>query len=68
MTGKEKRTGKPRYKIRYRHRRGYSKEAQGYIGWGEYQLLDGARVIGRYDFEDQAERAMRELEGKSNDR
>jgi len=36
-------------KIRYRSRRGYVREAAAYTGWNEYQVVDGRRVIARYD-------------------
>lgn len=41
-------------KIRYRHRRGYVREAQGYSGWTEYQVVDGRRVVARFDLLEQA--------------
>jgi hypothetical protein len=43
--------------IRYRHRCGYAKEAQGYASWTEYQVVENRKVIGRYDFLYQAMRA-----------
>jgi hypothetical protein len=46
------------FKIRHRQLRGYSKEAQGYIGWYEWQLVEGRKIIGRYDTERQAVKAM----------
>lgn len=49
-------TEKSALKIRYRTRRGYAKEAQGYTSWGEYQVVDGRKVVGRFDFEDQAQK------------
>ena len=42
-------------KIRFRERSGYSREAGGYIGWGEYQVVDGRKIIGRFDTLGQAE-------------
>ena len=49
--------GAPALKIRYRHRRGYSREAGGYTGWYEWQVVRGRRIVGRYDLESQAIKA-----------
>lgn len=48
---------RPPLTIRHRHRRGYVREAQGYTAWEEWQLVEGRKVIGRYDLKEQAERA-----------
>lgn len=42
------------YMVRERIRRGYSREAQGYAVWHEYQVVQGRRVVGRFDLERQA--------------
>lgn len=44
------------FKIRYRSRRGYTREAGGYTGWNEYQVVAGRKVVGRYDLLEQAQR------------
>lgn len=36
-------------KIRLRERCGYSKEAGGYAAWFEFQVVDGRRIVGRYE-------------------
>lgn len=41
-------------KIRERQRRGYSREAGGYTAWNEIQVVQGRKVIGRYDLISQA--------------
>ena len=41
-------------KIRLRQRRGHVKEAGRYMAWEEYQVVDGRRVVGRFDFVYQA--------------
>lgn len=51
----------PNLKIRLRSRRGRPPEAQGdYMVWEEYQVVDGRRVIGRFDLEEQAQRFIDE--------
>lgn len=45
-------------KIRLRDRRGYSREAGGYTGWSEYQLVRGRKIIGRYETLKAAEAAL----------
>jgi hypothetical protein len=50
---------KPKYTIRYRVIRGrkdYEKPAS-----GEYQVLDGRRIVGRHDYEHQAQRQVARL-------
>ena len=43
------------YKIRWRERRGYLKEAQGYATWTECQVVGPkGRVVARFDLEHQA--------------
>lgn len=41
-------------KIRERHRRGYVKEVGGYTGWHEWQVVEGRKIIARFDMEHQA--------------
>lgn len=45
-------------KIRVRVRRGYQKEAQGYIEWTEYQVVEGLTILARCDHRHQAEAFM----------
>lgn len=54
-------------KIRKRERRGYVKEAGRHSAWTEFQVVDGRRVIGRFDFERQAEELVRELTAPMRD-
>jgi viroplasmin and RNaseH domain-containing protein len=43
------------YSVRTRERRGYLKEAQGYTGWTEVQVVGRrGRVLARFDFVEQA--------------
>lgn len=49
-------------KIRKRERRGYSKEADGYDKWTEFQVVDGRKVLGRYELLSQAEAALEALQ------
>lgn len=42
------------YTVRERNRRGYVREAQAHRSWTEYQVLDGRRVVRRFDVERQA--------------
>lgn len=51
----------PDYKVRYRTRRGYTPEAQGYTTWNEYQVVMGRKVISRHDTQEQADRAISAL-------
>jgi hypothetical protein len=44
-----------RFKIRFRERRGHSREAGGYAAWTEVQVVEGRRVVGRFDLEHQAQ-------------
>jgi hypothetical protein len=43
------------FKIRLRARQGYVREAQGYIGWTEYQVVAGRKVEARFDTLEQAQ-------------
>lgn len=49
-------------KIRVRNLSGYSREAGGYIGWTEYQVVRGRKIIGRYETKSAAERAIRNMQ------
>lgn len=49
-------------KIRERHLTGYRREAGGYTGWHEWQLVDGRKVVGRFDLYEQAEAAKTKRE------
>lgn len=46
-------------KIRRRERRGHCKEAGGYRGWTEYQVVDGRKIVRRFDMRSQAETFIR---------
>jgi hypothetical protein len=48
-------------KIRKRELRGYAKEAQGYTSWIEYQVVDGKRIVKRFDMLSQAEEFLAAL-------
>lgn len=53
----------PRYTIRERSRRGRPKEAFGeYMTWTEWQVVERRRIVGRFDFEDQAKRWIAQKE------
>lgn len=47
-------------KIRQRERSGYVREAEGYQVWTEYQVIQGRKIIGRFEIESQAEKFVRE--------
>lgn len=42
--------------VRERQRRGYVKEAQGYTAWTEFQVIYNRKIVGRFDFAEQAHR------------
>jgi hypothetical protein len=44
-------------KIRVRERCGYSKEAGGHAAWVEYQVVDGRKIVGRYELLSHATKA-----------
>ncbi len=47
--------------IRGRHRSGRPKEAFGeHVTWFEYQVVDGRKVVARFDTQEQAEAFVRE--------
>lgn len=52
------------FKIRVRSRRGYSKEAQGYTGWDEYQVVSGRKIEARFE---QLSQAQKEYPGAELD-
>ncbi len=52
-------------KIRFRTRRGYVKEAQGYSSWDEWQVVEGRKVVARFDHEHEAQKYAEEHEAKS---
>jgi len=51
-------------KIRVRDRRGYSREAGGYDVWTEYQVVEGRKIIGRFEIRDHAEEFIAKREGR----
>lgn len=48
-------------KIRKRSRSGYVKEAGGYTGWDEYQLVSGRKILSRHELLSQAVKAVEKL-------
>lgn len=54
-------------KIRERELRGYVREVGGYGGWREFQVVDGRKIIGRFEIREAAEAFMREQEGQHGD-
>lgn len=48
-------------KIRERNRQAYSREADGHDRWTEFQVVEGRKVLGRYELLSQAERAVSEI-------
>lgn len=54
-----KNTRSPRYTIRYRVVRGRKEWER--PASGEFQVLDGRRIVGRHDFEAQAQAQIAEL-------
>lgn len=46
----------PELKIRQRERSGYVREAEGYQIWTEYQVVQGRKIIARFEIESQAEK------------